>query len=222
MPQQAPSHATSMGCHAASAPVSPHLATLVMQKAPQWEANAVVGNAITKMSLDRLLQGGKYAVLVFYPLDFTFVCPTELIAFNDRLKEFHEIKTEVAGISVDSEYTHLAWAQTPRNKGGLDPISLPLIADLSKSISRDYGVLHGNTVALRALVIIDPKGVIRHMTINELGIGRSVDETLRLLKAIQFHDVHGDVCPANWTPGSKSMKDDPEKAKAYFDTVGKK
>lgn len=135
----------------------------------------------------------------------TFVCPTELIAFNDRLKEFHDLNTTVYGVSVDSEYSHLAWMKLPRKEGGLAPFQMPLIADLNKQMSRTFGVLHDETVALRGLFIMDPEGVVRSATINDLQIGRSVDETLRLVKAIQFTDKHGEVCPANWTPGAKTV-----------------
>ena len=149
-------------------------------------------------------------------MDFTFVCPTELIAFGDRLNEFQALGAEVLGVSVDSEYTHLAWSQMPRAQGGLSPMALPLIADLDKSISRAYGVLINDSVALRGLFLIDPKGLIRHATINDLPIGRSVDEALRVLQACQFTDKHGEVCPANWHPGAKSMKADPQGSKEYF------
>lgn len=159
---------------------------------------------------------GKFQVLLFYPLDFTFVCPTELIAFSDRAKEFQDIGAEVIGISVDSEYTHLAWAQTPREKGGLHPIKIPLVADIKKEIARNFGVLHDDSVAVRALFIIDANGKIRHATINDMPIGRNVDEALRVVQAIQFTDKHGEVCPANWTPGSKTIQADPKGSLEYF------
>lgn len=149
----------------------------------------------------------------------TFVCPTELIAFGDRINEFRELGAEVLGISVDSEYTHLAWCNTPRAQGGLQPMNLPLVADLDKNIARAYGVLLNESVALRGLFVIDPKGIVRHATINDLPIGRSVDETLRVLQAVQFTDRHGEVCPANWKPGEKSMKADPKGSQEYFQTV---
>ena len=150
-------------------------------------------------------------------MDFTFVCPTELIAFGDRLNEFRALGAEVLGISVDSEYTHLAWSETPRAKGGLNPMALPLVADLDKNIARAYGVLLNDSVALRGLFLIDPKGLIRHATINDLPIGRSVDEALRVLQACQYTDVHGEVCPANWHPGQLAMKADPQGSKQYFE-----
>lgn len=136
----------------------------------------------------------------------TFVCPTELTAFNDRANEFAELGAKVYGVSVDSEYSHLAWAKQPRKEGGLAPFQLPLIADLNKQMSRAFGVLHDESVALRGLFIMDPSGVVRSATVNDLPIGRSVDETLRILKAVQFNDKHGEVCPANWTPGAKTVR----------------
>ena len=186
----------------------------VTHPAPNFTANAVVNGEIKQVSLSDFQ--GKYVILVFYPLDFTFVCPTELIAFGDRVEEFRALGAEVLGISVDSEYTHLAWSNTPRNQGGLNPMALPLVADLDKNIARAYGVLVNDAVALRGLFLIDPKGLIRHATINDLPIGRSVDEALRVLQACQFTDKHGEVCPANWQPGSKTMKADPQGSKEYF------
>lgn len=135
----------------------------------------------------------------------TFVCPTELIAFSDRINEFRKLNCEVFGISVDSIYTHHAWSNTPRKNGGLLPISFPLIADLDKSICKSYGVLHNDAVALRGLFIIDDKGVVRQSTINDLPIGRSVDEAIRLVEAIQYFEANGEVCPANWKPGKATV-----------------
>lgn len=186
----------------------------VTHPAPNFTAKAVVNGQISQISLSDY--SGKYVILVFYPLDFTFVCPTELIAFGDCLSDFQALGAEVLGISVDSEYAHLAWSQTPRAQGGLNPMALPLISDLDKNISRAYGVLVNDAVALRGLFLIDPKGLIRHATINDLPIGRSVDEALRVLQACQFTDKHGEVCPANWLPGSKTMKADPQGSKEYF------
>ena len=187
---------------------------LVTHPAPNFTAKAVVNGEIVQVSLSDY--AGKYVILVFYPLDFTFVCPTELIAFGDRVEEFRALGAEVLGISVDSEYTHLAWSETPRVKGGLNPMALPLISDLDKNISRAYGVLLNESVSLRGLFLIDPKGLIRNATINDLPIGRSVDEALRVLQACQYTDVHGEVCPANWHPGAPTMKADPQGSKKYF------
>jgi alkyl hydroperoxide reductase subunit AhpC len=157
-------------------------------------------------------------VLFFYPLDFTFVCPTELIAFSERVKEFEALNCAVVGASVDSKFSHLAWTQQPRKKGGLGGLNYPLLADLTKKISSDFGVLiEKDGIALRGTFIIDPKGTVRHIQINDLGVGRSVDETLRLLEGFQFADEHGEVCPAGWKKGEKTI--DPSKAEDYFSTV---
>ncbi|PNH09207.1 Peroxiredoxin-4 [Tetrabaena socialis] len=189
--------------------------------APAFKAQAVVNGEIKEVSLDDYK--GKYLVLFFYPLDFTFVCPTEIVAFSDRVGEFKAINAEVVGCSIDSQFTHLAFSSTPRNKGGLGGCKYPLVADLTKQISKDYGVLIESGpdagVALRGLFIISPTGILRQITINDLPVGRSVDETLRLVKAFQFTDEHGEVCPANWNPGSKTMKADPTKSLEYFSTV---
>jgi len=191
----------------------------VRKPAPDFSAEGVVNGEFTNVKLSDY--NGKYLVLFFYPLDFTFVCPTEIIAFSDRVDEFRKLDCEVAAISVDSKYTHLAWINTPRKEGGLGEMKIPLISDITKKISRDYGVLvedgEDNGVALRGLFIINNEGIIRQITINDLPVGRSVDETLRLVQAFQYADKHpGQVCPANWKPGSLSMISDPQKAKEYF------
>jgi peroxiredoxin 3 len=157
--------------------------------------------------------------LFFYPLDFTFVCPTEIISFSDRIKEFKDLNTEVIGVSVDSHFSHLAWQQQPRKQGGIGRIEYPLLADLTKKISSDYGVLLEEAgISLRGLFIIDPKQIVRQITINDLPVGRSLDETLRLIKAFQFVDKHGEVCPANWDEKSNkaSIKPDPKGSQEYF------
>lgn len=147
----------------------------------------------------------------------TFVCPTEIIAFSDRVDEFKKIDVAVIAASTDSHFSHLAWVNTPRNQGGLGQMNIPILADKSMSIARAYGVLDEDTgVPFRGLFIIDPKGILRQVTINDLPVGRSVDETLRLVQAFQFTDKHGEVCPANWTPGKKTMKPDPVGSKDYF------
>eukprot|EP01115_Flamella_aegyptia_P005663 TRINITY_DN23710_c0_g1_i3.p1 TRINITY_DN23710_c0_g1~~TRINITY_DN23710_c0_g1_i3.p1 ORF type:complete len:212 (+),score=89.06 TRINITY_DN23710_c0_g1_i3:43-636(+) len=188
----------------------------VGKQAPQWTAPAVVGTDFKDISLADYK--GKYVVMFFYPLDFTFVCPTEIIAFSDRAEEFRKINCEVVALSVDSKYTHLAWVNTPRKEGGLGKLNIPLVADLTKKISRDYDVLleeEGHT--LRGLFIIDGKGVVRQITMNDPPVGRSVDETLRLVQAFQFTDANGDVaCPVNWKPGQTTIATDPEKKKEYF------
>ena len=163
---------------------------------------------------------GKYVVLFFYPLDFTFVCPTEITAFSDRYDEFKSLNTEVLGVSVDSQFSHLAWIQTPRNEGGLGDLKYPLVSDLKREIAEAYGVLSADGVALRGLYIIDREGVIQHSTINNLAFGRSVDETLRVLQALQYVQANPDeVCPAGWKPGSATMKPDPVGSKEYFSAI---
>ncbi|MEA5534574.1 peroxiredoxin [Crocosphaera sp. XPORK-15E] len=191
----------------------------VGQPAPDFIATAVVDQEFQTKKLSSYR--GKYVVLFFYPLDFTFVCPTEIAAFSDRYEEFTKINTEILGISVDSEFAHLAWIQTPRDQGGVGDIAYPLVSDLKKEISNAYNVLDPEAgVALRGLFIIDKEGIIQHATINNLSFGRSVDETLRTLKAIQYVQSHSEeVCPADWQEGDKTMISDPIKSKVYFSAV---
>jgi alkyl hydroperoxide reductase subunit AhpC len=190
----------------------------VQKPAPNFTAQAVVNGQFKEVSLSDYK--GKYVVVYFYPLDFTFVCPTEIIAFSDRIKEFSDLGCEVLGISTDSHFSHLAWINTPRKQGGLGGLNYPLVADFNKTISQEYGVLIEEAgIALRGLFIIDPQGVVRQMSINDLPVGRSVDETLRLIKAFQFVEKHGEVCPANWTPDSPTIKPDPKGSLEYFDKV---
>jgi len=166
---------------------------------------------------------GKWKVVFFYPLDFTFVCPTEIIAFGDRAPEFAAINTQVIAASCDSKFTHLAWVNTPRSEGGLGNMKIPILADFNKDVAMAYGVVipeGGDAgVPYRGLYIIDPKNVVRQVTVNDLPVGRNVDEVLRLVKAFQFTDEHGEVCPAGWTPGAQTMHADPVKAQQYFKTV---
>ncbi len=179
--------------------------SLVTQKAPDFVANAVTGdNVIEPLSLASLR--GKYVVLFFYPMDFTFVCPTELIAFDNAVSGFEELNTQLVAVSVDSVYSHFAWKETERNKGGVGKLRYPMVSDLSKQISRDYGVLIGEEVALRGLFLIDKEGIVRHETINDLPLGRNVEEVLRIVKALQFTEKHGEVCPANWHDGAEGLK----------------
>ena len=181
------------------------MCTLVTKEAPEFAAQAVMpDNSFAELKLSSYR--GKYVVLFFYPLDFTFVCPSEIIAFDAALATFEKKSAQVIGVSVDSHFTHLAWKGTPRNQGGIGPIKYPLVADLTKQIARDYGVLLDGGVALRGLFLIDKAGVVRHALINDLPLGRSVDEALRVLDALQFHEEHGDVCPANWHAGEEAMK----------------
>ncbi|MCY4055395.1 MAG: peroxiredoxin [Cyanobacteria bacterium MAG CAR4_bin_6] len=191
----------------------------VGQPAPDFSATAVFDQEFQEVKLSQYR--GKYVVLFFYPLDFTFVCPTEITAFSDRYEEFSSKDTEVLGVSVDSEYSHLAWLQTDREAGGLGDVAYPLVSDLNKTIARDYNVLDEEAgVAVRGLFIIDPDGVIMHATVNNLPVGRNVDETLRVLQAFQYIRSHPDeVCPADWTPGDATMNPDPVKSKEYFAAV---
>jgi len=188
---------------------------VISKPTPFWESTAVVNGAFVQLKSTDFL--GKYLVFFFYPLDFTFVCPTEILAFSDRVDEFKQINTEVVACSVDSHFTHLAWINTPRKEGGLGKIKIPLLSDLSHSISKDYGVFLddvGHT--LRGLFIIDPKGIVRQITMNDLPVGRSVDETLRLVQAFQYTDKHGEVCPAGWKPGQDTIIPDPVEKQKYF------
>lgn len=191
----------------------------VGQAAPDFTATAVVDQEFKDIKLSGYR--GKYVVLFFYPLDFTFVCPTEITAFSDRYAEFKALNTEILGVSVDSQFSHLAWIQTDRKSGGIGDIHYPLVADLKKEISTAYNVLDPDAgIALRGLFVIDQDGVIQHSTINNLGFGRSVDETLRVLQAIQHIQTHPDeVCPAGWQPGQKTMNPDPKKSKEFFAAV---
>ena len=190
----------------------------VGQMAPDYSATAEVDQEIKEISLSQYR--GKYVVLFFYPLDFTFVCPTEITAFSDRYADFSSKNTEVLAVSVDSKYSHLAWIQTPRNQGGIGDIAYPLVADLKKEICAAYNVLNEDGEADRGLFIINPQGMVMHMTVNKAPVGRNVDETLRVLQAYQYVEANPDeVCPANWTPGDKTMKEDPT-GKEYFSAIG--
>jgi len=191
----------------------------VGQPAPDFTATAVYDQEFKTVKLSDYR--GKYVVLFFYPLDFTFVCPTEITAFSDRYEEFSSLGTEVLGVSVDSEFSHLAWIQTDRKSGGVGDLNYPLVADIKKEISFAYNVLEPDAgVALRGLFIIDKEGVIQHSTVNNLSFGRSVDETLRTLQAIQYVQSHPDeVCPAEWKPGEKTMTPDPIKSKEFFSAI---
>lgn len=186
----------------------------VQREAPQWTAQAVVKGNITNVSLSDY--AGKYVVMIFYPLDFTFVCPTEIINFSERAEEFEKVGAQVVAVSVDSAFTHKAWVNTPRNKGGLGEMNIPLVADITKDIARDYGVLlEDKGIALRGQFVIDGKGVLRSMTVNDLPVGRNVDEALRLVQAFQHADKTGDVVPCGWTPGKKTLT--VAKADEYFE-----
>ena len=191
------------------------MTAFVSQKAPDFTADAFVNGEFKKVSLADYK--GKKVVLFFYPLDFTFVCPTEILAFVDRIDDFKKRHTEVIGASVDSQFTHHAWAQVDRKDGGIKGVNYPLIADLSKNIARSYGVLLEDAgIALRGLFIINKDGILKHSTINHLDLGRNVDEVLRMLDAIDFSEEHGEVCPANWKKGDKAMKPTEAGLKEYM------
>lgn len=194
------------------------MGVLVGKSAPDFKAKAVVnGKIINDFSL--LHFRGNYVVFFFYPLDFTFVCPTELHAFQERLEEFEKRQAQVIGCSVDSCYAHLAWLNTPRSKGGIQGIDYPLVSDLNQTISKDYDVLIPHEgIAYRGLFLIDKEGIVRHQIVNDLPLGRSVEETLRILDALIFFERHGEVCPANWQHGKQAMKPSHEGIAQYFAT----
>jgi peroxiredoxin (alkyl hydroperoxide reductase subunit C) len=189
---------------------------LVTLTAPEFTATAATATGEIDEQFRLASLRGRYAILLFYPLDFTFVCPTELIAFDDRIEDFRQRDCQIVGISVDSQFTHIAWRKTPREKGGIGEIGFPLVADLDKSISRNYGVLLNDSVALRGLFLIDREGVVRHAVVNDLPLGRSVDEALRVLDALRFHETRGEVCPANWHEGQPGMTPTAEGVSEYL------
>ena len=192
--------------------------TLVQNPAPEFKTNALVGEDFKQISLADYK--GKWVCLFFYPLDFTFVCPTDITAFDNAYKSFKEANCEVLGCSVDSRFSHLAWARTPRKEGGIGKLQFPLLEDLTKDIGRRYGVLlEAAGITLRGLFLINPQGVIQYQLVHDLGIGRNTEEVLRVLRALQEVAKTGEVCPANWEPGKKTMKPDPIKSKDYFQAV---
>jgi alkyl hydroperoxide reductase subunit AhpC len=190
----------------------------VGQKAPDFKTDAALGNDEFK-NISLADYKGKWLVLFFYPLDFTFVCPTEINAFSDEIDKFKKLGAEVLGVSVDSKFSHNAWAKTPRKEGGIQGLKYPLLADINKTIANDYGVLLPGGIALRGLFVIDPDGVLQYQTVNFLNFGRSTDETLRVIQAMQMAKTSGEVCPANWKPGDKTMKPDLVKSKEFFASV---
>ncbi len=190
---------------------------IVTNKAPDFTATAVLGDnqIVEDFNLYENL-GEKGAVLFFYPLDFTFVCPSELIAFDHRLKEFQDRGINVIGCSIDSQFSHFAWKSTPVNEGGIGQVKYPLVADLTKQIARDYDVLLGDSVALRGSFLIDADGTVRHAVVNDLPLGRNIDEMLRMIDAMLFTNEHGEVCPAGWIKGDEGMKADTEGVADYL------
>jgi len=205
------------------------MAVLVGKTAPDFTATAVMADnsfnekfnlfdylGIKRDSNGKVTKQGKKGIVFFWPLDFTFVCPSEIIAFNNRLKEFKTRGAEVIGVSVDSHFTHFAWKQTPVEKGGIGNIQFPMVADLTKSIARSYDVLLGEAVAFRGTFMIDGNGLVRHQVVNDLPLGRNVDEAIRMLDALNFHEENGEVCPANWNRGDEGMKANAEGVAKYL------
>jgi len=211
------------------------MSVLVGKTAPNFTATAVLGDnsfdekfnlfnhlGIKLDAAGKVTKKGKKAILFFYPLDFTFVCPSEIIAFDNRLKEFKTRGAEVIGVSVDSHFTHFAWKNTPVEKGGIGNVGYPLVADLTKSIARDYDVLLGEAVAFRGTFLIDGNGVVRHQIVNDLPLGRNVDEALRMLDALNFHEENGEVCPAGWNRGDDGMNANADGVAKYLKKHAKK
>jgi peroxiredoxin (alkyl hydroperoxide reductase subunit C) len=198
------------------------MSTLIGNQAPDFKAPAVMADGSINNEFSLADMRGKYVVLFFYPLDFTFVCPTEIIEFNRKLDEFKERGAEVIGVSVDSHFSHLAWKNTPVDQGGIGDIQYPLVADLKKQISRDYGVLlEGGGVALRGTFLIDKEGVVKHAVVNDLGLGRNIDEAIRMVDALKHHEQYGEVCPANWNKGDDAMKPTADGVASYLSKHGK-
>jgi peroxiredoxin (alkyl hydroperoxide reductase subunit C) len=194
------------------------MSVLVTKRAPDFTAPAIMADGSIKEDFQLSSLRGKFVVLFFWPLDFTFVCPTEIIAHDKRLAQFKERGAEVVGVSIDSQFTHHAWRNTAINEGGIGPVQFPMVADLKHEITQAYGVEHPDGVALRASFLIDRDGIVQHQTVNNLPLGRNVDEMLRLLDALQFTEKHGEVCPAGWQNGMEGMKATTEGVEEYLTT----
>ncbi len=192
------------------------MSVLVNRPAPDFVAPAVLADGTIVENFDSASLRGKYVVMFFWPLDFTFVCPSEIIAHNNRMDKFRALDVEVIGVSVDSQFTHYAWRNTPVEKGGIGPVDFPMIADVKHDITRAYGVEHDDGVALRASFLIDRNGIVQHQVVNNLSLGRDVDEIIRLIEALQFTEEHGEVCPAGWRKGQKGMREDAAGVAAYL------
>jgi peroxiredoxin (alkyl hydroperoxide reductase subunit C) len=191
------------------------MAVLVGKEAPDFNATAVFGSDFKEIKMSDYR--GKYVLLFFYPLDFTFVCPTELHAFQEKLGEFKERNVEVLGCSIDSQFSHLAWLNTPKAKGGIEGVQYGLIADVGGNVAREYDVMSAGNVAFRGLFLIDKEGLVRHQVVNDLPLGRSVDEAIRMVDALQHHEKHGEVCPANWNKGGEAIQTTHESVGKYLD-----
>jgi peroxiredoxin (alkyl hydroperoxide reductase subunit C) len=193
------------------------MSVLVGKEAPNFTAAAIMGdNSINESFNLKDYLNGKMGVLFFYPLDFTFVCPSEIIAFDNRVEDFKNKGAEVIAVSVDSHFTHLAWKNTPVNNGGIGNVRFPMVADLTKSIARDYDVLTNDAVAFRGTFLIDGNFMVRHQIVNDLPLGRNVDEAIRMVDALAFHEEHGEVCPAGWNKGKEGMKPTAEGVASYL------
>ena len=191
------------------------MSVLIGKPAPDIKAEAAVGGTFTEIDLSKF-KGEKYVVLFFYPLDFTFVCPTELHAFQARAAEFKKRNVELIACSIDSKFSHHAWLSTPKNRGGIEGVGYPIISDIHRTIARDYDVLSSDGVAYRGLFLIDKHGIVRHQVVNDLPLGRNVDEVLRTVDALQHFEEHGEVCPADWAVGKDAMKATKEGVSGYL------
>ncbi len=192
------------------------MSVLVNKQAPDFTAAAVLGDGSIVDDFNLAELRGKYVVLFFWPLDFTFVCPSEIIAHSNRMDKFRELGVEVVGVSIDSQFTHYAWRNTPVEKGGIGEVGFSMVADVKHEITRAYGIEHEDGVALRATFLIDKSGVVQHQVVNNLPLGREVDEVIRLVEALQFTEEHGEVCPAGWRKGQKGMQANADGVAAYL------
>lgn len=193
------------------------MTVLVGKTAPDFTAAAVMEDGFIKEDFHLMEHlNGSYGVVFFWPLDFTFVCPSEILAYSNRVEKLSAMNTKVVGISIDSQFTHYAWRNTAPKDGGLGPVKFPMVADVSKQITREYGILHQDEVALRGTFVIDRDGIVRHQLVNDLPLGRNADETVRMVEALQFHEEVGEVCPAGWQKGDEGMKDTAEGVADYL------
>ena len=192
------------------------MSVLIAKEAPDFAAPAVMPSGIIEEQFKLSDLRGKYVVLFFWPLDFTFVCPTEIVAHDRRIEKFKERNVEVVGVSIDSQFTHFAWRNTPLKEGGIGPVQFPLVADITHEITRAYGIEHPDGVALRASFLIDRDGIVQHQVVNNLPLGREVDEMLRMVDALQYHEEHGEVCPAGWLKGDEGMQPTAEGVADYL------
>ena len=198
------------------------MSVLVAKEAPDFTAPAVMPDGTIEDELRLSSLRGQYVILFFWPLDFTFVCPTEILAHDHRIPQFNDRNTTVIGISIDSQYSHFAWRNTPVNDGGIGPVKFPIVADITHQITRDYGIEHPDGVAMRASFLIDKDGIVQHQVVNNLPLGRNVDEMLRMVDALQFHEEHGEVCPAGWQKGDSGMQPTAEGVADYLSSKAEK